>query len=80
MHTQTTHNNTIVPAEQKCLYKVSANMDQLVKHDMVGEHIWVPHEKVPNRVHTELEIDKARELYNTLKSKGMVALRNWLDD
>jgi hypothetical protein len=62
------------------LYRVSTNMDQLIKHNMVGDRVWVSHEKVPNRVHTELEIDKARELYNTLKSKGMVAFRNWLDD
>jgi hypothetical protein len=80
MHTQTTNNHPQAPVEQKCLYKVSANMDQLVKHNMVGGRTWTPHEKQPNSVHTLLPIGEARELYRTLKSKGMVAFRNWMDD
>lgn len=65
---------------QRQLYKVSANMDQLIKHSMVGDRVWVPHEKQPNSVSTMLPIDEARELYKTLKSKGMVAFRTWIDD
>lgn len=66
--------------QENQMYRVSANMDQLIKHNMVGDRVWVPHEKVPNRVHTVLPIDEARELYRVLNSKGMVAFRNWLDD
>ena len=66
--------------QQNQLYKVVANMDQLIKHNMVGDRVWVPHEKLPNSVHTMLPIDEARELYHTLRSKHMAALRNWLDD
>lgn len=65
---------------QQQLYRVSANLDQLQREGMDKTFTWVPHPKVPNRVHTELPIDQARSLYGALKFKGLVALRTWLDD
>lgn len=62
------------------IYRVSANMAQLVEYNMVGNYKWVPTEKFPNRVYTNLPIEEARVLYKNLNSKGMVALRNWIDD
>lgn len=65
---------------QQQLYRVSANMDQLQREGMDKTFTWTPHPRQPNSVSTELEIDQARSLYNTLKSKGMVAFRTWIDD
>lgn len=55
-------------------------MDQLIKAGLDKTFTWTEHPKQPNRVHTELPIDKARSLYRALKDQGLIAFRTWIDD
>lgn len=61
------------------LYRVSGNMDQLIKHDLVGERTWkIRNEKITNSVYVELPLHEAMELYTQMKNRGMVAFKTWL--
>jgi hypothetical protein len=59
------------------LYRVSGNLDQIIAKGLQNDHTWTPHPRQANRVSTELEYDKAVELYNQMKSLDMVAHKNW---
>ena len=68
--------------EEKAIWEVSGNMDQIKKHGLDTAHDWVQRypDKVPNRVYTKFEDHmSACDLYNKMRGLKIAALRNWLD-
>ena len=68
--------------EEKAIWRVSGNMDQIKKHGLDTAYTWEQTypDKAPNRVHVKFEDRmEACDLFNTMRNQKMVVLRNWLD-
>lgn len=63
------------------MYRVSGNWDQIEKYSDLNEIFWDNEEgKSANRVYALFNnFDRAREIYNLMQDRGMVAFRNWLE-
>ncbi len=64
-------------------YKILANKDQLEAAGLMGPE-WYVHthnngKQLPNRVARQFTtFDAALNMYNTLRTKHLIALKNWL--